>query len=41
MYHLPHVCCTLVTEICVHLEYMEHHVFWYIDAVHVHGCHLS
>ena len=31
MYHLPHVCCTLVPEIHVYPEILR--VFWYIDAL--------
>ena len=32
MYHLPHICHTLVPKIRVHPEM---HVFWYIDVFYV------
>ena len=36
MYHLLHICCNLVPEICVHPEIFR--VFRYIDVVRVHDC---
>lgn len=38
MYHLLHVCHTLVYRIYVHPEILC--VFWYIDVLHVRNCHL-